>query len=148
MLMPVVIARGTISPPRGPQGAQRVEIKYRGHTAVLSEGGSGHWLLTGWKDWVPGAVQKQSHLPHSYAHRTFVGRSDEGAGTPSNIAPIAKEEKTMRPMSFLDVLKMQAEQLNVAPDAVHRGHVGDLARTAELLKRITDAAFHEGEHAE
>lgn len=110
MLMPVVIARGTISPPRGPQGAQRVEIKYRGHTAVLSEGGSGHWLLTGWKDWVPGAVQKQSHLPHSYAHRTFVGRSDEGAGTPSNIAPIAKEGKTMQPMNFLDVLKMQAEQ--------------------------------------
>lgn len=40
------------------------------------------------------------------------------------------------------------EHFNVAPDAVHWGHVGTLATYAELLKRITDAAFHEGEHAE
>jgi hypothetical protein len=37
---------------------------------------------------------------------------------------------------------------NVAPDEVSWGHVGDLGRYAELLKQITDAAFHEGEYAE
>jgi phosphopentomutase len=39
------------------------------------------------------------------------------------------------------------EHFNVFPDDVHWGHVGDLAHYAELLKRITDAAFQEGEHA-
>ncbi|SNT20489.1 hypothetical protein SAMN05880556_13418 [Azospirillum sp. RU38E] len=40
------------------------------------------------------------------------------------------------------------EHFNVAPDDIHWGHVGTLATYAELLKRITDAAFHEGEHAD
>lgn len=43
---------------------------------------------------------------------------------------------------------LSAEHFNVAPDEIHWGHVGTLAHYAELLKRITDAAFHEGEHAE
>ena len=34
------------------------------------------------------------------------------------------------------------------PDALHWGHVGNLDHYAELLKRITDSAFKEGEHAE
>lgn len=34
------------------------------------------------------------------------------------------------------------------PDEVHWGHVGNLDYYAELLKRITDSAFKEGEHAE
>ena len=37
---------------------------------------------------------------------------------------------------------------NVAPDDVDWGHVGTLAHYAELLKRITDGAFKEGEYAE
>ena len=37
---------------------------------------------------------------------------------------------------------------NSDPDALHWGHVGDLDYYAELLKRITDSAFKEGEHAE
>ena len=39
------------------------------------------------------------------------------------------------------------DYFNVAPDEVHWGHVGDLDRYAELLKRITDIAFREGENA-
>ena len=31
--------------------------------------------------------------------------------------------------------------------ALAEGHVGDLGRYAELLERITDMAFREGEHA-
>jgi hypothetical protein len=40
------------------------------------------------------------------------------------------------------------EHFDVHPDEVHWGHVGTLAQYAELLKRITDSAFREGEHAE
>ena len=40
------------------------------------------------------------------------------------------------------------DHFNVAPDDVDWGHVGTLAHYAELLKRITDSAFKEGEHAE
>ena len=36
----------------------------------------------------------------------------------------------------------------VSPDEVHWGHVGDLSSYEELLKRITDSAFREGECAE
>ncbi|ALK09015.1 hypothetical protein [Blastochloris viridis] len=40
------------------------------------------------------------------------------------------------------------EHFEIHPDEVHWGHVGTLAHYAELLKRITDSAFKEGEHAE
>jgi len=39
------------------------------------------------------------------------------------------------------------EHFGYAPDEIDWGHVGTLAHYAETLKRITDAAFHEGEHA-
>ena len=34
-----------------------------------------------------------------------------------------------------------------SPDEVTWGHVGTLGYYAELLKRVTDSAFKEGEHA-
>ncbi len=34
------------------------------------------------------------------------------------------------------------------PDEINWGHVGTLEHYASLLKRITDSAFSEGEHAE
>ncbi len=40
------------------------------------------------------------------------------------------------------------DHFGVAPDEINWGHVGTLAHYAELLKRITDSAFKEGEHAE
>ena len=40
------------------------------------------------------------------------------------------------------------DHFNVAPDDIDWGHVGPLTHYAELLKRITDSAFKEGEHAE
>ena len=39
------------------------------------------------------------------------------------------------------------DHFNVAPDEINWGHVGTLAHDAELLKRITDSTFNEGEHA-
>ncbi len=43
--------------------------------------------------------------------------------------------------------ELSAEHFQVAPEEVHWGHVGMLASYAELLRRITDAAFKEGEFA-
>jgi len=39
------------------------------------------------------------------------------------------------------------DHFGIAPDDVNWGHAGTLAHYAELLKRIADAAFGEGEHA-
>ena len=40
------------------------------------------------------------------------------------------------------------DHFGYSPDEITWGHVGALAHYAELLKRITDSAFNEGEHAE
>jgi hypothetical protein len=43
--------------------------------------------------------------------------------------------------------RRSATIISVAPDEVTWGDVGTLEHHAELLKRITDMAFREGEHA-
>jgi len=40
------------------------------------------------------------------------------------------------------------DHFNYSPDEVSWDHVGTLGYYAELLKRVTDSAFKEGEHAE
>jgi hypothetical protein len=40
------------------------------------------------------------------------------------------------------------EHFNYSPDEITWNHVGTLEHHAELLKRITDMAFNEGDHAE
>jgi hypothetical protein len=40
------------------------------------------------------------------------------------------------------------DHFNYSPDQIDWGHVGTLGYYAELLKRVTDSAFNEGEHAE
>jgi len=40
------------------------------------------------------------------------------------------------------------DHFNAHPDEISWGHVGTLEHYASLLKRITDSAFSEGEHAE
>ena len=39
------------------------------------------------------------------------------------------------------------DHFNYGPDEIRWDHVGTLGHYAELLKRVTDSAFHEGEHA-
>jgi hypothetical protein len=39
------------------------------------------------------------------------------------------------------------DHFGYSPDEITWAHVGDLGHYAELLKRITDSAFKEGEHA-
>jgi hypothetical protein len=43
--------------------------------------------------------------------------------------------------------KLSDDHFGYAPDEVTWAHVGTLEHYAELLKRIADMAFHEGEHA-
>jgi hypothetical protein len=39
------------------------------------------------------------------------------------------------------------DHFNYSPDQIDWGHVGTLGYYAELLKRVADSAFNEGEHA-
>ena len=43
---------------------------------------------------------------------------------------------------------LSEDHFNIDPERLYWGHVGELEHYASLLKRITDSAFHEGEHAE
>ncbi|MBF0325523.1 MAG: hypothetical protein HQL42_10670 [Alphaproteobacteria bacterium] len=43
---------------------------------------------------------------------------------------------------------LSADHFNWTPDEINWGHAGTMAHYAEMLKRITDSAFKEGEHAE
>ena len=42
---------------------------------------------------------------------------------------------------------LSADHFGYAPDEVTWAHVGTLEHYADLLKRMTDMAFNEGEHA-
>jgi hypothetical protein len=42
---------------------------------------------------------------------------------------------------------LSEEHFNYSPDEIRWEHVGTLGYYAEQLKRVTDSAFHEGEHA-
>jgi len=50
--------------------------------------------------------------------------------------------------AMLDRLQaLSGDHFGCSPNDINWGHVGTLAHYAELLKRITDCAFNEGEHA-
>ena len=43
---------------------------------------------------------------------------------------------------------LSADHFDTDPDTINWGHVGALSHYVELLSRITDSAFHEGEFAD
>ena len=59
---------------------------------------------------------------------------------------IAKKAEIDEMLARLQALS--DDHFNSGPDEVNWGHVGTLEHYASLLKRITDSAFSEGEHAE
>ena len=61
-------------------------------------------------------------------------------------AYIAKKNEIDTMLARLKALS--DDHFNVRPDDIDWGHVGTLSHYGELLKRITDSAFKEGEHAE
>lgn len=61
---------------------------------------------------------------------------------------MAKKAEIDTMLERLAALSADHFNTNTDPDTLHWGHVGNLEFYASQLRRITDAAFHEGEHAE
>jgi hypothetical protein len=59
---------------------------------------------------------------------------------------VSKKAEIDEMLTRLQVLS--DDHFNYSPDEIDWGHVGTLGYYAELLKRVTDSAFKEGEHAE
>ena len=59
---------------------------------------------------------------------------------------IAKKAEIDEALTRLQALS--DDHFNYSPEEVTWCHVGTLEHYTELLKRITDSAFNEGEHAE
>jgi hypothetical protein len=62
------------------------------------------------------------------------------------VAFVSKKAKIDAMLTRLQALS--DDHFGYAPDEITWCHVGTLGHYAELLKRITDSAFQEGEHAE
>jgi hypothetical protein len=65
---------------------------------------------------------------------------------PALAAFIAKKAEIDTMLTRLQALS--DDHFGYTPDEISWAHVGTLEHYAELLKRITDSAFKEGEHAE
>jgi hypothetical protein len=67
----------------------------------------------------------------------------------SEDALVAFVQKKAEIDGMLDRIKsLSDDHFGAAPDEINWGDVGTLEHYASLLKRITDSAFKEGEHAE
>ncbi len=72
--------------------------------------------------------------------------SKRGDNTQALEAFLAKKAEFDAMLARLQSLS--ADHFNWSPDEINWGHVGTLGHYAEMLKRITDSAFQEGEFAE
>ena len=59
-----------------------------------------------------------------------------------------KAKKAEIDMMLTRLTALSAHHFNADPETLHWGHVGNLEFYASQLKRVTDSAFREGEHAE
>ena len=64
---------------------------------------------------------------------------------PALAAFLAKKAEIDTMLARLQALS--DEHFGYQPEEIHWGHVGTLGHYAELLRRVTDTAFEEGEHA-
>lgn len=87
-------------------------------------------------------IQSQISLPRHAARSARMTRSRADALT----AFIAKKHEIDELLARLQALS--DDHFHEHPDAINWGHVGTLEHYASLLRRITDAAFYEGEFAE
>ena len=92
--------------------------------------------------------------PRQELHAEKARRSETGSATGSRNrsneaalnAFIGKKAEIDEMLARLQTLS--DDHFNAHPDEINWGHVGTLEHYASLLKRITDSAFSEGEHAE
>ena len=80
------------------------------------------------------------------------GRAEPRGAKPDErgaTAPAAFQAKNAEIAAMLARLQaLSAADFEMKPNEIDWGHVGTLGHYTNLLKRITDAAFSEGEHAE
>jgi hypothetical protein len=80
------------------------------------------------------------------------GRAEPRGAKPDqsgSTAPAAFQAKNAEIAAMLARLQaLSAADFEMNPNEIDWGHVGTLNHYASLLKRVTDAAFSEGEHAE
>jgi hypothetical protein len=89
--------------------------------------------------WLCGSVKRECGDRTETAMRT---RPDNRAALDAFIA-----RKTEIDTMLARLQALSDEHFGYAPEGINWGHVGTLTHYAELLKRITDSAFKEGEHA-
>jgi hypothetical protein len=77
---------------------------------------------------------------NSRIHKLNTGRSEQALA-----AFVSKKAEIDAMLTRLQALS--DDHFGYSSDEVTWAHVGTLKHYAELLKRITDSAFHEGEHA-
>ena len=58
-----------------------------------------------------------------------------------------RAKKTENDAMLVRLLDFSADHFDISTDTLRWGHVGNLEHYASLRKRISDAAFQEGEHA-
>jgi hypothetical protein len=69
-------------------------------------------------------------------------------GSNSDALAAFVQKKTEIDTMLARLQTLSDEHFGYSPDAITWSHAEGLAHCAELLKRITDQAFNEGEHAE
>jgi len=84
------------------------------------------------------SAQRRKHGQH-----TMRSPKDNSKALAAFIAKKAEIDTMLERLAALS-----ADHFNADPDTLHWGHVGNLEFYASQLRRVTDAAFHEGEHAE
>lgn len=97
-----VIAKGELVKESGPEGGNRVDINYDGHTAILSlykEGNRETWLLTGWKDYekTPGELGGVYGPNEPTRDGTTRFRPDTGAEVGDNIQQSGNDRNINNP---------------------------------------------------
>jgi hypothetical protein len=79
----------------------------------------------------------------------MIARTRKAKSQPNEDALAAFVQKKAEIDAMLARLQsLSDDHFNYSPDEIRWDHVGTLGYYAELLKRVTDSAFHEGEHAE
>jgi hypothetical protein len=76
---------------------------------------------------------------------TRIQRQIAGSNEDALAAFVSKKAEVDAMLTRLQALS--DDHFGYAPEDVTWSHVGTLEHYAELLKRITDSAFNEGEHA-
>jgi hypothetical protein len=76
---------------------------------------------------------------------TRIQRQIAGSNEDALAAFVSKKAEIAAMLTRLQALS--DDHFGYAPEDVTWSHVGTLEHYAELLKRITDSAFNEGEHA-